>query len=109
MGYLFKTIRSGTYRPAGIVDVPFLGAKVAEISSWTLTRRGDTGQDAALYDLRASFSFVVDALWDDPDYDKRVLVNLNPHRQYRLTQAPGFAMVRQGQSLLIEGVTLDVV
>jgi hypothetical protein len=107
MGYLFKTIRSGNYRPAGIVDVPFLGAKVGEFSSWTLTRRGDTGRDADLYDLRAAFSFVVEALWEDPDYDKRVVVNINPRTQYRLVQAPGFAMVRQGQSLLMEGVTLD--
>jgi hypothetical protein len=107
MAYLFKLLRSGTYRPAGIVDVPFLGAKVGEFANWTLTRRGDEGRDADLYDLRAAFSFVSDALWDDPEYVKRIVVSITPHKQYRLTQAPGYAMVRQGSSLLVEGVTLD--
>jgi len=106
MGYLFKLIRSGTYRPAGIVDIPFLGAKVGEFTSWTLTRRGDTGQDAALYDLHASFSFLSKALWDDDEYEKRILVNLNPFKQYRLEQVPGMRTVLQDKSLLIEGVTL---
>ena len=106
MGYLFKTIRSGVYKPAGIIDIPFLGAKVAVFSAWTLQRRGDTGPDAALYDLHASFSFLSTPLWEDEEYEKRVLVNLNPHKQYRLDQAPGMRTVLQGKSLLIEGVTL---
>lgn len=106
MGYLFKTIRSGTYKPAGIVDIPFLGAKVGELSAWTLQRRGDTGREAALYDLHASFSFLSRPLWDDEEYQKRVLVNLNPFKQYRLDQDPGMRTVLQDKSLLIEGVTL---
>jgi hypothetical protein len=109
MGYVFKLLRSGTVKPAGVVDVPFLGAKVGEFRDWTLTRRGDSGQDAGLYDLRAAFSFVSEALWEDPEYVKRVIVSLTPNKQYRLTQAPGYATVRQGQSLLMEGVTLDAV
>ncbi len=106
MGYLFKTIRSGTFRPAGIVDIPFLGAKVGEFSHWTLQRRGDEGPDAGLYDLHASFTFLSQALWDDEEYQKRILVNLNPFKQYRLDQTPGMRTVLQGKSLLIEGVTL---
>ena len=106
MGYLFKIIRSGLYKPAGFVDIPFLGAKVGELSTWTLKRRGDTGQDAALYDLHASFSFISRALWDDAEYTKRIVVNLNPHKQYRLEQVPGMRTVLQDKSLLLEGVTI---
>ena len=106
MGYLFKTIRSGTYRPAGIIDIPFLGAKVGELNQWTLQRRGDTGPDAGLYDLHAVLSFVSTALWEDADYEKRVVVSLNPSKQYRLEQAPGMRTVLEGRSLLIEGVTI---
>lgn len=104
--YLFKLIRSGTFKPAGIVDIPFLGAKVGELQSWTLTRRGDEGPDAGLYNLHAVFSFVVDALWDDAEYTKRIVLSISPSRQYRLEQALGFATVREGKSLLIEGVTI---
>ncbi len=104
--YLFKLIRSGQYKPAGVVDIPFLGAKVGELQSWTLTRRGDEGPDADLYNLHAVFSFVVDALWDDPDYTKRVVVSVSPHKHYRLDQGQGFATVRAGRSLVIEGVTI---
>ena len=106
MGYLFKTIRSGLFRPAGIVQIPFLGAKVGEFSSWTLQRRGDSGADALLYDLHAVFSFVSTALWDDDEYEKEILINLNPHKQFRLRQTPGMRTVLSGKSLLMEGMTL---
>jgi hypothetical protein len=106
MGYLFKTIRSGIFKPAGTVEVPFLGAKVGELQSWTLQRRGDQGPDAGLYDLHAVFSFLSDALWNDPEYDKVVLLNLNPYRQYRLETTTDSRTVREGRSLLIERVTI---
>jgi len=106
MAYLFKTIRSGVYKPAGTVEIPFLGAKVAEISQWTLQRRGDQGPDAGLYDLHAAFSFVTDALYDDDEYEKVILLNLNPTQQYRLEQDPDGRTVREGRSLLKEKVTI---
>lgn len=106
MGYLFKTIRSGQYKPAGTVEIPFLGAKVGELAQWTLQRRGDSGPDAGLYDLHAAFSFVSEALWNDEEYEKVVFVNLSPQRQYRLEQAPGYATVREGRSLLMQGVKI---
>jgi hypothetical protein len=108
MGYLFKVLRSGTYKPAGIVEIPFLGAKVGEFESWTLVRRGDSGPDAGLYDFHAVFSFVSEPLWDDPDYTKEILVNLNPFKQYRVQQEPEFRTVLTGRNLLIEGVTIHV-
>lgn len=106
MGYLFKIIRSGVYKPAGVVEIPFLGAKVGEFSSWTLQRRGDQGPDAGLYDLHAVFSFVSQALWDDPDYDKRIILNLTPTKQFRVQREPDMRMVLSERSLLIEGVTI---
>jgi len=106
MAYLFKVIRSGEYQPAGVVDIEFLGGRVGDLSSWTLTRRGDEGPDADLYDLRALFTYVSEALWNDPDYTKRIVLNLNPNKQYRLQQAEGFRTVRDGRSLLMEGVTI---
>ena len=108
MGYLFKTLSGQTFknRPAGIVDIPFLGAKVGEFDNWTLRRRGDEGADASLYDLHAVFSFLSKPLWDDDEYEKRIVVSLSPQRQFRLEQVPGMRTVLQGKSLLIEGVTL---
>jgi hypothetical protein len=106
MGYLFKTIRSGMYKPAGTVDIPFLGAKVGELNNWTLTRRGDFGRDSGLYDLHASFSFVSDALWNDDEYAKVIFLNLAPMKQYRVDIEPDARTVREGRTLLIEKVTI---
>jgi hypothetical protein len=106
MGYLFKTIRSGIFRPAGTVEIPFLGAKVGEFTNWTLQRRGDQGPEAGLYDLHAVFSFVSDALWNDEDYEKSIFVNLNPSTQYRVEKDPESRTVREGRTLLIEKVTI---
>jgi len=106
MGYLFKTIRSGIYKPAGSVEIPFLGAKVGEISTWTLQRRGDQGPEAGLYDLHAVFSFVSDALWNDDEYRKVIFLNLTPRKQYRVDYEPETRTVREGRTLLIEGITI---
>jgi hypothetical protein len=107
MGYLFKTIRSGPLlKPAGTVEIPFLGAKVGELNQWTLQRRGDTGPEAGLYDLHASFSFVSDALWNDDEYEKVIFLNLNQTTQYRLEKDPASRTVREGRSLLIERVKI---
>ena len=107
MGYLFKVIRSGTYKPAGVVEIPFLGGKVGEFSSWVLQRRGDNGPDAGLYDLRAVFSFLVRPLWDDDEYAKQILINLSPFKQFRLEQVSGMRTVLADKSLLMEGVTIQ--
>lgn len=108
MGYLFKVLRSGLYKPAGTVEIPFLGAKVGELASWSLVRRGDTGPEAGLYDLHAAFSFVSDALWNDPEYDKVIFVSLSPQKRFRLEQAEGHRTIRTGRNLVVEGVTIHV-
>jgi hypothetical protein len=106
MGYLFKTIRSGLFKPAGTVEIPFLGAKVGELNNWTLMRRGDFGRESGLYDLHAVFSFVSDALWNDDEYEKVVFLNLNPSKQYRVELDPEARTVREGRTLLIEKVMI---
>lgn len=106
MGYLFKIIRSGVYRPAGLVEIPFLGAKVGEFTSWTLQRRGDEGPEAGLYDLHAVFSFVSEALWNDDDYEKQILLNLSPSKQFRVQHDSGMRTVLTERSLIMEGVTI---
>lgn len=107
MAYLFKIIRSApNARPAGLVEIPFLGAKVGELASWTLQRRGDEGPDAGLYDLHAVFSFVSEALWHDEDYPKDIVLNLSPSKQYRVQQESGMRTVLTDRSLLMEGVTI---
>lgn len=106
MTYLFKVMRSGTYKPAGVVDIPFLGAKVGEFLNWTLQRRGDSGQDAGLYDLHAVFSFLSRPLWEDEEYQKRIVLNISPSKQFRLEQASGMRTVLTDRHLLIEGVTI---
>lgn len=108
MGYLFKSLsgRSFKNRPAGMVDIPFLGAKVGEFDNWNLRRRGSEGPAAGLYDLHATFSFISRPLWDDEEYEKRIVISLSPTQQYRLEQVPEMRTDLQGKSLLIEGVKL---
>jgi hypothetical protein len=106
MAYLFKTIRYGIFKPTGTVEIPFLGAKVGEFSSWTLQRRGDQGPEAGLYDLHAVFSFVSEALWHDDEYDKQILLSLSPSKQFRVQQESGMRTVLSERSLLMEGVTI---
>lgn len=106
MAYLFKSIKSGIFKPAGTVDVAFLGAKVGDLASWSLVRRGDEEPESSLYNLKATFSFITEALWDDSEYDKEIILNLNYTKQYRVQQAEGFPTVRNGRTLLMEGVTI---
>jgi hypothetical protein len=106
LGYLFKVIRSGVFRPAGIVEIPFLGAKVGELDKWVLQRRGDEGPDSGLYDLHAVFSFVSEALWNDEDYQKAIVLNLSPHKQFRVQQEPDMRTDLSDRALLMEGVTI---
>lgn len=104
MGYLFKRV-SGH---GGDVKIPFLGAHVGTITEWTLTRRGDGGPDAALYDLRAAFSFLSETLFNDEEYRdyRRITIRLGKTKHYRIEQAEGFKTTLAGKSLVMEGVRL---
>jgi hypothetical protein len=79
---------------------------VATITNWRLVQRGADGRDAALYNLHAALSFVNRAIWDDPEYEKEVTVELGRNRlRYRIEQAEGFKTALTGKSLTMEGVT----
>ena len=91
----------------GQIQIDDFGVVVASMTMWTLTRRGEDGPDAALYDLNAALSFVNPALWEDEDYEKSVsLVIARGKPPYGLKQEPGFKRLLQGKSLLMEGVSL---
>lgn len=112
MRYVFGELRSAPVqtpsRPPGWMEIEHLGAKVGDFSSWKLTRRGEEGIDASLYDLRAIFKSVSRALFDDPEYAdwRTVTVVISAHKQYRLEQVVGMRTVLNGTSLLMEGVRL---
>lgn len=94
----------------GRITVPHLGAVIGAMDGWTLTRRGESGPDAALYDLRASFSrFFNRSLYDDPDYEKKVVVVLQRGKEFEVKQAAGHKTsfnTLNGIELRMEGVTL---
>ena len=91
----------------GRMTIPLLGAVIGTMDGWTLTRRGESGPDAALYDLRASFSrFFNRPLFDDPDYDKRVEVQLQRGKSFAVVQEPGHKTSWKEAQLTMEGVKL---
>lgn len=90
----------------GGVEVPYIGIHVATIAKWRLTRRGEDGQDAALFNLHAALSFVNRAIWEDPDYEKEVIVELGRGRmRYRIEQVEGHATMLTATALTMDGVT----
>lgn len=94
------------YGSHGKIDVPALGAVIAEISSWDLTRREDATEEQGLYKLQAYLSTVVPWMFNNPDVVHRIVVEVGRGNQYRLEEAAGARTVLDGQSLLIEGVSL---
>ena len=63
----------------GTVTVPGLGAVAGTIGRWSL-RREDSGPNAGLYVLRASLSYVNEALMTDSDFRKEVILLLKRDR-----------------------------
>lgn len=90
----------------GGIKVPYVGIHVGTIGSWQLKRRGDEGRDAALFNLRASLSFVNEAIWADDEYEKEVIVVLGGRKKFKIVQEPDFHPVLNGRTLIMEGVTL---
>lgn len=91
----------------GRMTIPLLGAVIGTMDGWTLTRRGESGPDAALYDLRASFSrFFNQALYKDEDYEKRVEVLMQRNKAFVVVQEPGHTTSFNGTELRMEGVKL---
>jgi hypothetical protein len=99
---LFQSLsgREGEFR------IPALGALIATMNRWTLTRRGeDYGATERLYDLRAVFSYVNPNLWDDPDYQMVCTIKIGTN-QFKLTSGMASQPRLEGNGLLWEGVEL---
>ena len=97
----------------GKVEIPDLGAVIGETSTWRLMRRGDTDNnprdpEADYYNLSADLRFVNDALFNDPDYEKRVTVQAGKGQSYVLEPVPGPGQrtVLNGRNLVMERVRL---
>lgn len=93
----------------GSVQIRDLGASMAVFRKWTLTRRRNDPDNARepgdLYDLYAECEFLKTELWNDPDYEKDVQIDVRGKR-YRLEQAPGYKTILGGVVFRIEGVRL---
>jgi len=93
----------GRYEPLrGSIDIPRLGAPVAEIVNGTLIRRAREGPESDLFDLRATLGSVHVALFNDPEYEKRVQVRLGK-LSWVLEPEPG-----PGQRTALTGKTLTM-
>lgn len=94
----------------GRIEIPDLGAVIGETVSWTATRRGDDENsrdpEAEFYDFRAELRFVNDVLFNDPDYEKLVIINAGKGQSYRLEPVPGDGQrtVLTGRVLVMERV-----
>lgn len=91
----------------GRIEVTDTGLLVGKISHWTLRRKADQGPDSDFWDFHATMQFVMAALWDDPEYEKTVLVQLGRGSLavwHRIVQQPGQRTALQGLSLIMERV-----
>jgi hypothetical protein len=90
----------------GKVTIPGLGALVGTFTNWNLTRKGEDGGNAELYDLHGVLSFVNQALFEDPTYVKSVEVTLSKSLNIRLQTDENTKTVLNGRALVMEGVRL---
>ena len=95
---IFQRIRG----EKGKVEIPALGALIATMSEWSLTRRGGEDAVSALYDLRAVFSYLNPHLWGDEVYEKEIVVTLGRSKQFRVQKASGEETVLVGRTLLMK-------
>lgn len=87
----------------GGIEIPFLGASVGTIVSWKLRRRAEAGPEAELFDLTAVLSYLSTPLWDDPDYDKVVMIRWRNGKSIRI-ESTGGRVVATPTSLYMEAV-----
>lgn len=93
--------------PYGRIEVTETGLLVGRIAHWFLRRRADTGPESEFWDLSATLQFVFEAAWNDPDYEKTVLVQIGKGREarwHRIIQEPSQRTALEGRSLIMERV-----
>lgn len=88
----------------GDVTFPTLGAHVATMKSWQLTRHEDNGAHGGPFVFRAVLSYVNPLLWEQP-YSRQVKICVGK-KYYRLEQAPNAKTELIHQQLIMEGVNL---
>jgi hypothetical protein len=95
----------------GRIEIPDLGAVIGEMSTWTLTRRGNTTEnsrdpEADNYDLTADLRFVNEALFGDADYEKRIIIQAGRGQSYVIepVEGPGQRTALNGRKLVMERV-----
>lgn len=96
----------------GRIEIPTLAAPIGELSSYSLTRRADQGTEAGYYNFHGILKWVVEALWLDTDYTKRVIVK-HPGGgvEYLIVpvEGPGQRTALSGKSLVMDRVILEKV
>ena len=99
---MFRSI-NGRY---GKVTNPAMGLLIGEMTGWSLEARKDIGPNEGQFVFRASFSTLLDWLFNDPDVPHTIVIEIGRGQQYRLEQTDDSRTVLEGLSLLIEGVNL---
>lgn len=94
------------YGQTGKIENPAMGLLIGEMKEWFLKARTDENPGPGQYVLRASFSALVDWMFNDQSIPRRIVIEIGRGNQYRLEVADDARTVLDGQSLLIEGVNL---
>ena len=95
----------------GRITIPALGAHCGTMVQWELRRRGgDDDPKAGTYDLRAVFKYINPYLFNDPDYEKQVIVEMgrgSQRIQLRVLTVDVEETVLRDRTLLIKGAKID--
>lgn len=101
MSAIFWQSMSGT---DGKLIVPSVGAVIGTITKWSLRRSEEsTPENPGLLTLRASFSYLNEALAKEQGLTKHVVIQLRRDKHYRVC---GDRMAFDGMSLVMEGASL---
>lgn len=97
----------------GKVELPELGAVVGQFQKWTVSKeKKQDGTNTGRLKFRGELKYLNKALFNDPDYERSVVITLRRDRrartkkQYRVDLSEGGKASLQGRVLLMEGVEL---
>ena len=97
-GVLVRTLRG----PSGQITVPGLGAVVAELQTWQLIRREESGSGNPTWDLHAVFRYQNDLLLKNESLKKKANLVLNKTKSIDLCGWESFEV--EGNRLIAKGV-----
>jgi hypothetical protein len=103
----------------GYIEIPGLGARPAILGRWSIERRGVPGPDGPVWTLRASLSYMNEALMGQPDLPKQIVIMFHATvyddrnravdkktKRYACVPEEGVTWAVQNMQLLVEGVHL---